>query len=89
MHKLKAYELFSYEASRTDSTCHDVDVGYARQIEQQPYTLSLHKLKLAHKEIKYLLHHEKIEPIKVSGIHQLSWCQHPMAAKDSVLTLGK
>ena len=30
--------LFGYEPDRTDLTCHDVEVGQARPIKQQPHT---------------------------------------------------
>ncbi len=59
---LRQYEyLFGDEPGRTDLTCHDVDVGQAKPIKQQPYRLSPHKLKLVGKEIKYMLDHKIIE----------------------------
>ncbi len=54
--------MFGDEPGKTDLTCHDVDVGQARPIKQQPYRLNPHKLKLVRKEIKYKLDHKIIEP---------------------------
>ncbi len=44
---LKEYEFFfDDEPGRTVLTCHDVDEGYDKPINQQPYRLSTHKLTL-------------------------------------------
>ncbi len=60
---LKEFEyLFGDEPGKTDLTCHDVDVGQAKPIEQQPYRLNPHKLKRVCKKIKYMLYHKFIEP---------------------------
>ncbi len=70
-------------------TCHDVDVGQARPIKQQPNRLNPHKLKLVCKEIKYMLHDKILNEVKVSGAHRLSWYLNLMVTKGFVLTSGR
>ncbi len=53
--------MFGDQSGRTDLTCHDMGLGHAIPINQQPYRLGPHKLKLVRKEIKYMLDHRIIE----------------------------
>ena len=55
-------EIFSDTPGYTNLIQHDVDVGDHSPIKQHPYRVSPAKLKLIHKEIKYMLDHNIIEP---------------------------
>ena len=53
--------LFPDTPSRTDKVFHDVDVGSATPIKQQPYRVNPLKLKVIREEVAYMLENDLIE----------------------------